>query len=167
MSLIVIIGKNLCNITTAFRYINAFADWMSVAMIAVSRCLTLTKPELGQKLFSGRYGKIIIGMIWVYASILIVPMYVPAFELGSFGYNCRVGKCDFIPGSNGQKNLYQIYAYGIGFSIPCIMTTVSYIIISWYIGSTNKYLKEVGHSNIKKIITKRYGDSGVRRRLRS
>ena len=57
----IITGKNLCNITTAFRYINAFADWMSVAMIAVSRCLTLTKPELGQKLFSGNYGKLIIG----------------------------------------------------------------------------------------------------------
>ena len=92
-------------------------------------------------------------MIWVYASILIVPMYVPAFKLGSFGYNCCVGKCDFIPYENG-KNLYQIYAYGVGFSIPCIMTTLSYILISLYIGSTNKYLKKVGHSNIKKIITK-------------
>ena len=40
-------GKNLCQISTAFRYVNAFADWMSVAMIAVSRCLTLTRPTLG------------------------------------------------------------------------------------------------------------------------
>ena len=27
----------LCYISTAFRYVNAFADWMSLGMIALSR----------------------------------------------------------------------------------------------------------------------------------
>ena len=144
----------MCQITAAFRFINAFADWMSVAMIAVSRCITLIKPELGQKLFSGLYGKMFIAMIWIYACLLIVPIYIPNLELDSFGYNCHVGKCDFIPNNHGNFP-YLIYVYGIGFSIPCIMTTMSYIIIYWYIRSTNKYLKEVGHVNIKKIVTKR------------
>jgi hypothetical protein len=27
----------LCFLTTAFRYVNAFADWMSLGMIALSR----------------------------------------------------------------------------------------------------------------------------------
>ena len=127
---------------------------MSVAMIAVSRCLTLTKPELGQKLFSGFYGKLVIVLIWIYANILMVPMYMPSLELESFGYNCRVGKCDFIPSKNGHNGL-QVYLYAIGFSVPCIMTSLSYIMICWYVRSTNKYLKEVGHGNIRKIITKR------------
>ena len=58
-------GPDLCYITTAFRYVNAFADWMSVAMIAVSRCISLTRPELAEKLFGGRKGKLIILAIWV------------------------------------------------------------------------------------------------------
>ena len=68
-------GPDLCYITTAFRYINAFADWMSVAMIAVSRCVSLTRPELGEKIFGGRNGKLIILAIWVYANLLILPIY--------------------------------------------------------------------------------------------
>ena len=142
----------MCQITAAFRYINAFADWTSVAMIAVGRCITLIKPELGQKLFSGLYGKMCIAMIWIYACLLMVPIYIPSLELDSIGYNCHIGKCDFIPNNHGNFP-YQIYVYGIGFSIPCVMTTMSYIIIYWYIRSTNKYLKENGHINIKKIVT--------------
>ena len=68
-------GPDLCYITTAFRYVNAFADWMSVAMIAVSRCISLTRPELAEKLFGGRKGKLIILAIWVYANCLILPIY--------------------------------------------------------------------------------------------
>ena len=68
-------GSDLCYITTAFRYINAFADWMSVAMIAVSRCISLVRPELAEKLFGGRNGKLIILAIWVYANLLILPIY--------------------------------------------------------------------------------------------
>ena len=50
-------GHTLCYITTAFRYINAFADWMSVSMIAVSRCISLSKPALGERLFAGKVTK--------------------------------------------------------------------------------------------------------------
>ena len=144
----------MCQITAAFRFINAFADWMSVAMIAVSRCVNLTKPELGQKLFSGSCGKMFIALIWIYACLLVVPIFISSLELGSFGYNCRMGKCDLIP--NHQGNItYQIYVFGLGFCIPSIMTILSYIVICWYVGSKNKYLKKAGHANIKKIISKR------------
>ena len=68
-------GSNLCFITTAFRYINAFADWMCVSMIAVSRCITLSKPDLAEKLFGRRNGKLIILLVWIYANLLILPIY--------------------------------------------------------------------------------------------
>lgn len=68
-------GENMCLVATVFRYINAFADWMCVAMIALSRCISLTKPELGEKLFAGKNGKLIILMVWIYANILMIPIY--------------------------------------------------------------------------------------------
>ena len=68
-------GETLCFVTSAFRYVNAFADWMSLGMIALSRCVSLTKPDLGERLFSGRNGKLIILMVWIYANLLVVPVY--------------------------------------------------------------------------------------------
>ena len=55
------------------------AVWLSIlfsAMIAVSRCISLTKPDLGEKLFSGRNGKLIILSVWIYANILVIPYYL-------------------------------------------------------------------------------------------
>lgn len=70
-----IFGPTVCYLTTAFRYINAFADWMCVAMIAVSRCITMAKPDLGERLFSGRSGKLVILLVWIYANMLMLPIY--------------------------------------------------------------------------------------------
>ena len=47
-----------------------------LAMIAVSRCVSLTSPDLGEKLFSGRNGKLIILLVWIYANLLVVPAYL-------------------------------------------------------------------------------------------
>ena len=46
-----------------------------MAMIAVSRCISLSKPDLGERMFAGRNGKIIILLVWIYANLLMVPMY--------------------------------------------------------------------------------------------
>ena len=46
-----------------------------MALIAVSRCISLSKPDLGEKMFAGRNGKVIILLVWIYANLLMVPMY--------------------------------------------------------------------------------------------
>ena len=33
------------------------------------------KPDLGEKMFAGRNGKVIILLVWIYANLLMVPMY--------------------------------------------------------------------------------------------
>ena len=55
------------------RYIIAFADWMSLAFIAISRCLGLIKPKIAEKCLSGGNGFLIICGIWIYALILVLP----------------------------------------------------------------------------------------------
>ena len=39
-------GRTLCKVNAVFRYVNAFSDWMSLGLIALSRCLNLTHPHL-------------------------------------------------------------------------------------------------------------------------
>ena len=56
------------------RYFNAFADWMSVALVAASRCITVTKPKLLYKIFSvKKYRILILCSVWIYGIILLIP----------------------------------------------------------------------------------------------
>ncbi len=48
---------------------------MCVAMIALSRCLSLTKPEMSEKVFGGINGRLIIAGVWIYANLLLIPIY--------------------------------------------------------------------------------------------
>ena len=83
-----------------------------------------------------------------------------------------IGKCDFMH-INGSNTYPRQILYGIGFTVPCIATTFSYLVIWYYMWSNHKYLKTVGHryrlsfsfttslnvcfhySDLKEMITKR------------
>lgn len=64
---------NMCVAFASSRYFIAAADWMSLALIAFSRCIALTRPSLAKKLFSSTNGKLFIVGTWAYAAIVIVP----------------------------------------------------------------------------------------------
>ncbi len=50
---------------------------MSLAMIALTRCLWITKSlEWNEKYFGGWRGYLIIATIWIYANVLLVPIYL-------------------------------------------------------------------------------------------
>lgn len=68
-------GYDFCYVSTAIRYFNAFADWMSLALIAFSRCISLTNPKLSDRLFTGGNGKYFILGTWAYALVLLCPAF--------------------------------------------------------------------------------------------
>ena len=68
-------GEPLCKIIGIFDYITAGTEFLSVAMVALSKCINLIKPKFGQKIFSGVSGKIIISMIWILAWSYNIFMY--------------------------------------------------------------------------------------------
>ena len=117
------LGLTECKIFAAIRYMNAFADWMSLGLVAVSRCMGMVQPIWNEKYMSGLNGLAIIVAIWLYALFLVtLPLtgVSNSYDLlpteiitkwilklvGQFGYNCLVGKCDFIkePGSLADPN---------------------------------------------------------------
>ena len=69
-------GQNLCTLVGALDYIISFAEWFSVAMIALTKCINLLKPKLGYKWFSGFRGILLILMIWIYANVMVIPSYL-------------------------------------------------------------------------------------------
>ena len=133
-----------------------------MALIAVSRCLYLTKPAIFDKLLGGKRAYLVVFSVWVYSNILLAPIYtkVRAIQscqlqycmysvytpflqsLGHFGYLPRLQKCDMVP----DNFIYtEVMTYGIAFPIPLFLTTVSCFIIWVYVLSAGKYLKTTGY----------------------
>ena len=57
----------------------AFAEWMSLAFIALSRCVSLLWPEVGRRIFSSRGGFVTILGIWSYSLMLQMLFYFEVF----------------------------------------------------------------------------------------
>ena len=70
-------GNVMCIATSSFREITAYADWMSVGIIAVSRCLSLKNISIIEQ-----NGKFFVSMIWIYSiGLRIIPMFINVSDL--------------------------------------------------------------------------------------
>ncbi len=66
-------GEDLCVLFAAFHNIIKNVEWMSVAMIALKKCVHLVCPS-AVKIISGKIRKFIISLIWIYA--ISIAMYL-------------------------------------------------------------------------------------------
>ena len=70
-------GEFGCILAGIFKYGTMTAEWMSVALIAFSKCVNLIQPKIGKKLFTGRNGYIFIVSFWICTFLwYIIPVYV-------------------------------------------------------------------------------------------
>lgn len=147
-------GEIACYLFVGFRHINAFAEWLSVSIIAVTRCLVVTNREVAIKILTSCKRKCMIGLIWIYACILEVPLCIPSLSGGKFGFNYKTGRCDFLP-----LNCYSINSKAIPLTIayilPLVLISISYIIILRHVLMNGIYLKRNGTSDVKSSIEKR------------
>ena len=60
--------------------------------------------------------------------------------IGTFGYNCRSGKCDLMELPRDKVDPTRFY-YGIAFSIPTGIIITSYLTIWCYVRNASSYLK--------------------------
>ena len=137
----------------------AFTEWMSVALIAVSRCLYLTKPNVFEKLFGRKRAWLVVLLVWIYANLLIAPIYSGVNKimsciflqikreclqwLGHFGYVADLRRCDII--ADNVINNTETFTVAIAYSLSLFLTTGSCFIIWWYVISSGKYLKKSGY----------------------
>ena len=76
-----------CVLYGSLRYINTYASFMSIASVAVSRCLGLCYPEVANRVFKHIWVSIL--GIWTYAIVLVVPSVSGWY--GTFGYDYDLG----------------------------------------------------------------------------
>ena len=64
-------SKKLCLLVGSFLFVITYAEWMFVAIIALKKCVHLIKPKLGDLIFSGVTGSIMLTLIWIYALMVV------------------------------------------------------------------------------------------------
>nr|QPB73592.1 GPCR8 [Penaeus japonicus] len=110
-----------CKVFVFLRYVNIQAELLSIAAIAVNRCILIAVPKKYPKIYTGAKTVLIITAIWV-VSIFI--MLIPLLEIyGHLGYNKETKECDFVgDGNEGPRKLFL----GLGFLLPCAVIIASY-----------------------------------------
>lgn len=68
-------SKNLCLFFGFFLFVITYAEWMFVAVIALKKCVHLLKPRLGDIIFSGVSGSMILVLIWIYAVLVVANLH--------------------------------------------------------------------------------------------
>jgi len=121
-----------CFVNAAFRYFDAFAAWMALGFVALSRCLSLCAPEVARVLSIKNRNLISIFMIWFYAFIVILPTMCGWY--GTFGYDSTIGKCEFISTNPCLIHPKKVLMC-IAFFSPLIIIIVSHFLI-WRTCST-------------------------------
>ncbi|XP_068220543.1 protein trapped in endoderm-1-like isoform X2 [Palaemon carinicauda] len=116
-----------CSVFVFLRYVIIQTELLSIAAIAVNRCLLIAVPRVYPKIFTTPKTIATIVMIWVVSAAL---MLIPLLEIyGEFTYNVKTKECDFgdskKTGGNGPRKLFL----ALGFLLPCgvIIASYSYI----------------------------------------
>ncbi|XP_063614547.1 protein trapped in endoderm-1-like [Penaeus indicus] len=112
-----------CSVFVFLRYVNIQAELLSIAAIAVNRCVLIAVPKKYPRVYTGAKTIIIIAAIWAFSIFL---MLIPLLRIyGHLGYNKDTHECDFMedtPAKQGPRKLFL----GIGFLLPCVVIIASY-----------------------------------------
>uniref|UniRef100_A0A6A7FV57 Protein trapped in endoderm-1-like n=2 Tax=Hirondellea gigas TaxID=1518452 RepID=A0A6A7FV57_9CRUS len=115
-----------CRAFVFLRYVNVQAELLSIAGVALNRCVLIVAPYKYKEIFSTRNTILIIIFIWV---ISIAIMALPLFGIyGEFAYNEHTHECDFSDDTSNGQGPRRVYL-ALGFLTPAIIIIFSYIFI--------------------------------------
>ncbi|XP_042218860.1 protein trapped in endoderm-1-like isoform X1 [Homarus americanus] len=135
-------SKVFCTGAALFRYVNALAEWTTLGLLTVQRCVDLGRFR-GARFFRPRPTIFFIVAIWV-GSVLL---QMGALTEGHFAYDRSSFKCDL---SNTSA---RVYFYCLQSLLPCIlMLTGCCSIICQVRRNTTKLLAAGMH---KDLVTRR------------
>ncbi|XP_071526523.1 G-protein coupled receptor moody-like [Panulirus ornatus] len=113
----------VCGLLTFLRYLCLLVSLLSIAAIALNRCVLISAPKTYPKLFTVKRTAIIIASMWLLTAII---MLIPALQVyGRFGYNDATDECDFVDDTEAGQTPRNIYMF-LGFLLPCLVIVCSY-----------------------------------------
>nr|XP_045599598.1 protein trapped in endoderm-1-like isoform X2 [Procambarus clarkii] len=103
-------SKSFCTGAALFRYINALAEWTTLGLLTVQRCVDLGRSR-GARFFRPRPTISFIVAIWL-GSVLL---QMDAIVQGHFSYDRTTYKCDM------TQATAQVYFYCLQSLLPCLL----------------------------------------------
>ena len=127
-----ILSSNLCLWHAIIRNIVVTADYVTVSVIAISRCGYTTKFKISTLIQN--HPKCSVTFIWMY-SFALLTTYYHVFKIVQkpddiIEFSCDLGMCDFV----GKPHVFTANFCFFGF--PCITIVVCYIYIGCYFGTS-------------------------------
>ena len=137
-----ILSQDVCLWHAIIRNIVVTADYVTVSVIAISRCGYTTKFKISTLIQN--HAKSFVILIWIYSFGLLTTYYhiFKAIQKSNIDsgndiveFSCDLGMCDFV----GKPHVFTANFCFFGF--PCITIAVCYIYIGCYFQQCKKHLQ--------------------------
>ncbi|XP_042218863.1 protein trapped in endoderm-1-like isoform X2 [Homarus americanus] len=140
-------SKVFCTGAALFRYVNALAEWTTLGLLTVQRCVDLGRFR-GARFFRPRPTIFFIVAIWV-GSVLL---QMGALTEGHFNYDEETYKCDM------TKPEARIFFYSLESLLPCGLMLTGCLSIIFQIWRNTRKLRAAGmprdlvHQRFRKML---------------
>lgn len=142
----------ICNISFTLVKLTYTNDWLILSMIALTRAIKVKYPTKWRDFCEKKICVILcLAAPWIFQLLNLMPLLIePSTD---FGFNCLMGKCDFIP--TGKQSLlpaWLVYKIPIGgtFFVPCFLMMGSYLMIWLHLRKSQKEKDQMLNINVKK-----------------
>ena len=119
-------GPWLCSTLLKAAMIFAFEDWSLLALIAISRCLSLTRKNWWEEFCGRRNVFLMLAGTWAFVFVINIPQYLD--ESVAFGYSCKIGKCGLFETGKPVSKTFKIVVkvvYASSFAIKVAGLTLT------------------------------------------
>ena len=140
-----------CTVSFIVTILTFTNDWLLVAIVAMTRAISLKQPTKWER-FCGNKAYVFLFLLstWVFQLLVMLPIFLqPSIDIG---YNCLMGKCNYVPTGKDPLDIFVGFVgqpvfvglpYLAAFLTPCIITTISYVIIWRHVNNVKNCLEEM------------------------
>ncbi|XP_014474408.1 PREDICTED: protein trapped in endoderm-1 [Dinoponera quadriceps] len=131
-----VLGETLCKIFPLFFYGNVAVSLLSMVAITINRYVLISRSDMYARLYTNRGIMWMLIAIWTLSFSLLLPPLLGIWGtlgLDSASFSCTILKKN---GSSPKKFLFVL-----GFLLPCVVISVSYLCIYWRVRRSRKNLE--------------------------
>ncbi|GAB1863173.1 Gustatory receptor trehalose 1 [Camponotus japonicus] len=131
-----VLGETLCKIFPLFFYGNVAVSLLSMVAITINRYVLISQSDIYNQLYTSRGITLMLIAIWTLSFLMLLPPLLGIW--GTLGLDSATFSCTILKknGSSPKKFLFVL-----GFVVPCVVISVSYLCIYWRVRSSRKNLE--------------------------
>ncbi|XP_003707502.2 trapped in endoderm 1 [Megachile rotundata] len=154
-----VLGDTLCKIFPLFFYGNVAVSLLSMVAITINRYILISRSEMYAQLYTTQRIILMLIAIWTLSFSLLLPPLLGFW--GTLGLEPTTFSCTILK-KNGTSP--KKFLFALGFIVPCVVISVSYLCIYWRVRKSRQNLKtHAGISRKKSVGFQRREDSRVTR----